>query len=99
MNSKLFKTKAGAPQKAVITGMGMVDLSSAPEEVLVKLYQNGCPYLELTEAGQKHPLLMPTGAPKMASFNPEPAVKPVAKQAEEKKMPLKKATKIATKKP
>lgn len=92
MNSKLFKLKdILPPANVVVTGMGNVSLSAASDETLVKLYKNGCPFLELTEQGEKHPLLMPVAAPAMKEFKPA-EVKPKA-------LPIKPAVKKATRKP
>jgi len=98
MNSKLFTLKAGAPEKAVITGLGLVNLTTAPDHILVTIYLNGCPYLELTEKGEKHPMLMPTPPSRMVAFKPEPAAKPIVKEKADAKPPVKKGTKRDAKK-
>lgn len=75
MKSKLFKLVGTTSPMVHIYRRGQVDLSQAPDNVLIDIYTKGCRYLEPTEEGLK--ALAPAETPKpQKATEDEPAETP-----------------------
>ncbi len=79
MKSTLFKLRnIPHPGRVFVPGFGQLFLAEQTDDILVKLYKAGSPYLEPTEAAKNHPLFAPESAPELKPIElPKPKVKTI----------------------